>query len=411
MTAETDAARPPSVWATYRASPLAVKTILLGVLLSRLGGFLNIFVVLYLTSRGYSAQQAGSALSAYGAGAIVGSFVGGTLAIRLGARISTVVSMACTAVLTVALLYLPNYGLLLLAIVLVSMAAQLYRPAATTLMSELVPAGQQVMIFALYRFALNLGTTAAPLLGFGLYYLGHQHYLLLFWTEGAVALLYAVLATAAIPARVRHVNTGQPASPSSAAGYRAMARDRRYLRYLLGSLLNVVVYTQNLSTLPLDVKANHVPIFWYTFALTLNSVMVIAFEIPLTKVVQTWSIRVPVGLMFILVGLGMATYGLPLGPAVVIGGTLIWTVGEVIGGPSVFAYPAIAGPARLRSSYISSFQFVFVAGTALGPALGAALFVHLGHRFWWTLAPVSVVAAYLAVTAIRTPAASEDPTG
>ncbi|SRR6266566_1793688 len=404
MATKTEPAKAPGVWATYHNSPIPVKTILFGVLLSKLGGFLNIFIVLYLTSRAYSPERAALALSVYGVGAVAGSFIGGALALRLGARNSTVISMSCTAVLTVSLLYLPNYPLLLLAILGLSVAAQIYRPAATTLMSELTPKGSQVMIFALYRFALNVGTTAAPLIGFALYYLDHKNYLLLFWAEGIVALFYAVLATIAIPSRAQHDAGREGAkSASSMACYRAMFRDRRYLLYLLGNLINVMIYTQYMSTLPLDVKATGVPIFWYTFALSLNSLVVITCEIPLTKIVQKWPIRIPVGLMFILVGLGMATYGLPLGPAVIVGGTLIWTLGEVVGGPPVTAYPAIAGPDGLRSSYIGAFQFVFAAGTAIGPALGTALFVHLGHKVWWALVPASALAAYLGMTAIRVP--------
>jgi MFS family permease len=404
MAAESEPASHPGVWSTWRHSPRPVKTILVGVLLSKLGGFLNIFIVLYLTSKGYSPERAALALSVYGAGSVLGSLVGGALALRLGARHSTVISMLATAVLTVSLLYLPNYPLLLLAIVVLSVAAQLYRPAATTLMSELIPKGQQVMIFALYRFALNVGTTGAPLIGFALYYLNHQNYLLLFWAEGIISLLYAVLALTTIPSRAQHAATAASAPQvSTMAGYRAMLRDRRYLIYLLATIINMAIFTQYMSTLPLDVKASGVPIFWYTFALSLNSLLVVTCEIPLTKIVQKWPIQIPIGLMFILVGLGMATYGLPLGPAVIIGGTLIWTVGEVLGSPSVLAYPAIAGPDELRSSYIASFQFVFAAGTAIGPALGAALFVHIGHKVWWTLIPASAVAAYLAVTAIRVP--------
>ncbi len=163
-----------------------------------------------------------------------------------------------------------------------------------------------------------------------------------------------------------------------------------------------MIYTQYMSTLPLDVRATGIPVFWYTLALSLNSLIVITCEIPLTKIVQKWPVRIPVGLMFILVGLGMATYGLPLGPAVIVCGTLIWTMGEVIGGPAVLAYPAIAAPDELRGNYIGSFQFVFAAGSAIGPAMGSVLFVHLGHKAWWTLVPVSVLAACFGMAGIQT---------
>lgn len=52
---------------------------------------------------------------------------------------------------------------------------------------------------------------------------------------------------------------------------------------------------------------------------------------------------------------------------------------------------------------IGSLQFVFAAGTAIGPALGPALFVHVGHKVWWALVPLSAFAASLGMTAVRNP--------
>ena len=60
MTAAATTAVEAGIWATFRETPLAAKTVLVGVLLNRLSGFLNIFLVLYLTSRGYSTGSAAS---------------------------------------------------------------------------------------------------------------------------------------------------------------------------------------------------------------------------------------------------------------------------------------------------------------------------------------------------------------
>ena len=80
----------PTVLRTLREAPLGVKAILAGVFVNRLSGFMNIFLVLFLTSRGYSPAEASLALGVYGAGALLGVFLGGSLAERLGARNATV---------------------------------------------------------------------------------------------------------------------------------------------------------------------------------------------------------------------------------------------------------------------------------------------------------------------------------
>ena len=47
----------PGPWTTFTESPPAVKAVLAGVVINRLGAFLSIFLVLYLTARGYSAAH------------------------------------------------------------------------------------------------------------------------------------------------------------------------------------------------------------------------------------------------------------------------------------------------------------------------------------------------------------------
>ncbi len=160
-------AAPAGVLATWRETPRQAKALLAGVFVSKLAGFLQIFLVLFLTSRGFSSGQAGLALGLYGAGAVVGTFVGGSLSDRLSARTATLISMLGSALLIVSIIYLDQYLLLLLAVLLVSTVGQLYRPAAQSLITELTPPNRLVMVTAMYRLCLNLGTTVAPLAGRG----------------------------------------------------------------------------------------------------------------------------------------------------------------------------------------------------------------------------------------------------
>ncbi|GAB2966377.1 MFS transporter [Saccharothrix stipae] len=394
-----------SIWKTFVGSPPAVKAVLAGVFVNKVGGFLNIFLVLFLTSQGYSAGQAATALGVYGVGNVVGVLVGGAMADRLGARNSTVLSMGGAALLTAALLYLPDYALLIAAVALLGAVSQIYRPASATLLSELTPDDRQVMVFAMYRFGLNLGTTAAPLIGFGLYQLGGDDYTLLFWGEAVVAAAYALVAFRVLPARTSE--KGESAE-APAGSYTDVLRDRRYLVYLAGTFFNAVVYVQYLSTLPLDVQASGVPIFWYTLAVALNGGAVILFELVVTKKTQHMRPKLVVGVSYALVGIGVAVYALPLGPAVIVAGTLVWTLGEIIGGPVVFAYPGMAGPAHLKGRYIGSFQFVYGLGAAVGPVLGGFLFLQLGHGAWPVLAIFALAAAVAGYVSTRDRAEVKD---
>jgi MFS family permease len=177
------------------------------------------------------------------------------------------------------------------------------------------------------------------------------------------------------------------------------------MAYLVAFLVHSAVYVQYLSTLPLNVRSAKVALIWYTLAISLNGFIVICFELLVTKVTQTWPMRLSIGLTLASLGVGVAVYGLPFGPAVIISGTLIWSLGEIIGGPAAFAYPAVIAP-RLKSHYISGFQFVFGLGSAIGPALGGWLFVRLGHGAWPVIALGSAVATVLALVSVHQPKAT-----
>ena len=305
-TAGTDDA---GVWITLRESSVPVRALLAGVLLNQLGGFLQTFLVLFLTERGFSAVQAGTALGGYGAGCFAGVLIGGAFSDRLGARAAAFASMAGFAGLLVVVLYVSNFAVLLTVLTLAGLVGRFFRPAAAAMLSELTPPHRQVMIFAIYRLAINVGTTAAPLLGALLISVSYQ---LLFWCDAATALLYAVIALLTLP--------GRPARPDRpdratrrAAGYRAVLVDRRYCLFLLATLVNCAVYIQYVSTLPLAMKDRGLAMIWYSVAVSLNGLMVISCELLLTKVTQRLRVRLIVSVGFGLLALGQLMYALPWG--------------------------------------------------------------------------------------------------
>ena len=85
--------REPTLFGSLRALPRAAWVLFAGTFINRFGGFVVPFLTLYLTGQGYSVTAAGLAVSAYGAGNLFASLVGGHLADRLGRRETIVLSM------------------------------------------------------------------------------------------------------------------------------------------------------------------------------------------------------------------------------------------------------------------------------------------------------------------------------
>ncbi len=390
----------PSIWHTFNSSPLSSKIILFGVMINRLSGFLQIFIVIYLVAGGYSHEQTIIALGLYGTGAVIGALIGGSISDRFGVRAATMISMGSTAILTAVLLYMSSYGLILFVVLLASLSAQLFRPASATLLSRQTPPECQTMIFAIYRLGLNLGSTAAPLIGYAIYNFGNQSFVYVFWCEALIAGMYALLAMATLPRKIVLTEV-KITEHIRSEGYAAVLSDRRFLFYLFATFCHSVVYVQYTTTLPLYTEDVGYPLFWYTLAISLNGMIVICFELLVTKFTQSYGKHIVITVGFSLVGIGVACYSLPIGPAVLVIGTLIWSLGEIVCGPAFSAWPANAGPDHLKAHYLGSFHFMFSLGNAVGPIIGGWLYLQIGGLVWPVIASGSIVAAIVSWYCVR----------
>jgi MFS family permease len=393
--------------ATFRQTPTAAKALLAGVFVNRLAGFLLLFLVLFLTERGFSAGQAGLALGVYGAGGVLGTFVGGWLSDRLSARTTTLVSMVGYAVLLVAILYLESYPLILAAVLLLSIVGLLYRPAAQAMLTELVPHSQLVMVTAMYRLCLNLGTTAAPLLGVALVSISYD---LLFWGEALAALLYGLIALRYLPKREpadeaakADAAAERKKAPRASSGYMAVFRDVRYMFYVAAVLLVMLVYIQYTAALPLAIKEAGQSLWWYGVIVALNASVVVLLEVPLTRFTQAWPIRVVAFVGFGAIAVGYTVYAIGITPALLVLGTLIWTMNELIGGPTTFAWPGLVAPAHLRGRYYGAMQTAMGIGMTVGPIAGVWLWQWLGQVFFLWAAVAGLLSAVCAVIGMQRP--------
>ncbi|MEV6922898.1 MFS transporter [Dactylosporangium sp. NPDC051485] len=390
------------VLATLRATSAPVRALLVGVLVNRLGTFFQAYLVLFLTTRGFSSAQAGWALGGYGAGTIGGLLAGGALADRLGPRRTTLLSMAGSAVLLPAVLYLHRYAAILVVVALVGLSTQLFRPAASAMLASHTARHRRVMIFAVYRLVQNIGASTAPLLGALLVAVS---YTLLYWVEAGSTAVFALVAVFLFPRGRDGAKSGAPVR----GGYGAMLGDRRYVLFLGAMFLNIFVYVQYIAVLPLAMRAEGLATGWYAAMLALNGLMVVAFELLVTKVTQRRAPRYVAAAGFLLLGVGQGLYGFGWGVVAFVAGTVLWSLAELVGGPTMFAYPALAAPEELLGRYQGAAQAMFGLGTVLGPICGVALWLALGPPVWWLFGAASLLGLVVAWTAMRDtqPAAKE----
>ena len=108
MSTGTTTSEHATVFGTLREMPGTVRVLIVGNLITNLAAFLNAFLVLFLTQRGFSAFESGVAFTALMVGRISGTAVGGAVADRIGYRLVIVWSMIGSAVLTALMVHVPN---------------------------------------------------------------------------------------------------------------------------------------------------------------------------------------------------------------------------------------------------------------------------------------------------------------
>jgi MFS family permease len=385
-----DAAARSGVVRAVRALPRHGRLLIVGVAINRMASFLQVFLVLYLISRGERPEVAGIALAAFGAGAVLGVTFGGWLADRVGCRLAVVISMTAAgagiAVVPFTSGSVPVIGLALL----VGGATQVFRPAALTLLAESTPSERMVLVTAGYRFGLNVGAMLMPLLGALLL---RWSYEVLFVVDAATSLAFAAIALLALPddrpprrAAEGSEVVGRPAATSP-------LRDGRFVLFVLGLFLISLVEVQYMATLPLEVLDRGLSSTVYAGLVALNGLLVIAVEPALTGLLQGWPTRRAIALGVMVIGLGIATYGLPGGLGVLIAATLVWTFGEMVGAPPASAYPALASSPTDRARYLAAAAGSQGAGYALGPIAGTALYGISPAALWTACAVIGVAAA------------------
>ncbi|MEU8344721.1 Predicted arabinose efflux permease, MFS family [Actinomadura meyerae] len=369
----------PTVLATLREMNGTVRILVIGTLISNLATFLNAFLVLFLTDEGFTAWESGVVLTALMVGRISGSAVGGAVADRVGYRAVIVGSMAGTAVLTAALVHVPEVWTASVVAAGAGLTAQAYRPASMAWIVELTPKNQQVMVFSVLRLTFNVGATVGPM-GAALL-LTYASYGTLFYVDAATSLAFGVVAYAALRSNAEP-EAAAKASDGKHGGYGQVLADRRFMLVVLGLFVTAVTYIQSSAALPLFVTGSGHDERVYATLLTVNGFIVIAFEVLLSKWLQRLPIGLPMTIGMAVLGIGHLLYTGPTPVALLLLATVVWTFGEVIAAPSMMAYPGLVAPPALRAHYIAAATIPQQVGYAVGPMIGVAAWHAWGAGVW-----------------------------
>ncbi len=380
-----------------RELPRPAWILIAGSFINRFGSFVVPFLVLYLRGQGFSIAQAGVAVAAYGGGEVIAGPIGGWLADRLGRRSTIAISTFSSAAAMIGLYLVHTYVAIVALAFVAGLVSEARRPASLALLTDLVPDGQRVTVFAVLRLAESVAFAGGIALGG---FLANTTFAWLFVGDAASSIVYGTIAMTLLPeghgpgaAISDEVATGA----RHPAGYGGILADRAFAIFLIATVLLAFVYFQQLATLPLHVRASGLSNAQFGLLLSLNGVLLVIFELPLSSWTMHRPQRQMIGLGFLLVGLGFGLTAMAHSFATLALTVAIWTAGEMVAAPVSYAYVADIAPQDMRGRYQGLYGLAFGSGAIIGPALGTFLYSLSPTAFWSLCGALGLVSALLAL--------------
>jgi MFS family permease len=359
-------------------------------------GLILPFEIIYLHAvRGFSAATAGLVVGTVMATAAVVTLPSGALLDRFSAKRILIVGNVVNALGYggLAFVHHPWQGFVCSAVG--GAGFGFVGTASQVLTLTLVPAEQRAASTALRRvagnFGLGLGATVAGLIvAAGHHDLHAFQALYLFDTVTFAVFALVVLLWIPNPALANAAPTSERGE-----GFRAVVRDRLLLALAAGNLAMVMVGGAYFSNILPPFAVAHTPVGAVEIGVVIfiNTFFIVIAQVPATRVVarmrRTHALAVTsaifaVGMLAVL--LATKAESTLAATAVLAGVAIIIAVGECAQFIVIAPLVAELAPPHLLGRYMSLYQLSFMAGVALGPAVGGALLATSPNAIWWSAA-------------------------
>lgn len=387
----------PTLRRNLRSLPREAWILFAGAFVNRLGTFVLPFITLYLRQEGYSAPVAGLGLGAYGVGGFAAQATGGLLADRIGRRNTIVVSMVGGGACALALTSVDGLWPIVAVVTLMGFLGELYRPASSALVGDLVRPEARVAAFSAYRLMLNLGWAVGLALG-GLLF--DRSPTLLFVGDAATSFAFAAIALVALPHGTRVAKHEERELGSARASMRA---DRGFLLGMASVFVVAIVFMQSAASFPLHVDDLGYPATTYGLLLAMNGVLVVLFELPTTSWTQHRPRTRMMALGGLLIGMGFTILAVATSIPGLAAMVVIWTLGEMVESPATSAFVVERAPAHARGRYQGMLGSMYGLAAIVAPVVGTSVYHVNPTVLWLGCGVVGTLGASLALRAGRHP--------
>lgn len=387
-------------------------------LIIMVGHFVVPFMTIFLTTRvGLAASAAGMVVAAFGLGVVISGLIGGTLADRLGRKVTLCTSQFLSVLVLCAIPMVEGRQLLICALLLVyGLFNGASNPVIVTMVGDIVPPQHRRLAFNYNYWAVNLGYAIGPLIaGF----MADRRFELLFYGQAILLSIAMLLVLLKVPdsnasgtvqkqprakrAGRKHVERDsslragiQNSQPVARGGLGVVFRDRTFVTFVLVMLIYSIVYVQSTTTLPLVMTEQGFSSSNYGMLLTLNGILLCILQIPTAKLFGRISRNLCVAIFILVTAVGVGLQAAATSLVIYFVAVAIWTIGEMGSHPQAQSLAADLAQPAYRGRYQGIFSMHKSLAMVIGPILGGFVLEHFGAQALWLGASgFCVVAAVL----------------
>jgi predicted MFS family arabinose efflux permease len=384
----------------YSGLSAPVWWLALVLFVNRSGTMVIPFLTVYLTTKlHYTIGQAGMIMGLFGAGAMLGAFLGGKLTDRIGFYPVQFASLILNGIMFIVLGQMRTLSQLGICIFILSSLGESFRPANAAAIAWYSEPGNRTRSYSLNRLAINLGWSIGPAIGGILASISYQW---LFWVDGLTCILAALMLRLFLPP-VRHQKIIHNKDYIPAGSHSAYS-DRIYLRFMFFVFLVSICFLQLFSIVPIYFKEQiHMNESAIGMVLALNGIIIVFSEMVLVyKLEGKRNATFYTSLGAIFMGLAFLIFNIAQNVIVVLFSMLVITFGEMMLFPFVNTFWISRSKEQNRGQYAALYTIAFSLAHVLAPTIGSQVVKHFGFSVLWYLVFVICLIASLGFYKLKT---------
>lgn len=388
----------PSIVQLYRQAyyGLSKETwyLSLVVLINRSGTMVIPFLTMYATqSLGLGVAQAGLVMSCFGAGAIIGAFLGGRLSDKAGFYNVQLGALAGGGIMYIVVGYLSTFTALAIGVFILAIINESFRPANAAAIARYSNPDSVTRSFSLNRLAINLGWAFGGSVGG---FLAARNYHALFWVDGITNILAAIILYIVLPKKSTHGPKQQTTAPL--AGQQFPYRDKLYLQFIALTILFAFCFFQMFSLLPIFYKTKmHLSEDQIGLLMAINGLIIAALEMVLVYNLEKQQ-RPLQNIMYgvWLVALSFVIFNLFNGGFLLaLVSMLFITAGEMLSMPFMNTYWLSRTTETNRGQYAAFYTMAWGTSQIAAPSIGGYIAgTYNFNVLFWVLFVVAVISGW-----------------